>query len=1057
VAKQNLLLVDADPRSLRVLEVSLRKAGYSVTAATDAQGALDMIALSTPDLILADTRLPGMDGFAFVQRLHERPEFAGIPFIFLSSDPTVESKVRGLELGVEDYLTKPIYIKEIITRVNLVLQRKQREGLQHNKTSASKTRFTGSLADMGLVDLIQTIDISRKSGVLHIASRSLRGEIYFRDGKLIDAEMGRLVGERAVYRALVLSEGTFEIDFRPVRREDRIQMSTQGILMEGMRRLDEWGRLLEQLPPLDAVFEVDHAQLVERLAEIPDEINDILRLFDGTRSLLAVVDEAPGDDLSTLTAISKLYFEGLVVDTGQRASTLPAARSTAAVDSAPPPGVSAEEEDVVPGGADTDSHRSSSATMSPPPIAAAEVEALATLPRAPALPAEAVTARADVDGATSTESVSDRIAKPSGQATASARPAGKTWVGRADPGNGTEPARGPASDTAAASDLPGIPGDGSLERVNPQGNAPKENAPKENGNVAEPYSESREPTPAADAGMAADANSGPSPEHTHTRGGIRTPDSESYDGDGASSSGADGRDEDETAARSRDHTSPGEDAMAKKGKRRKKVGGPGETSVETTVETRAAATEASNVIQFPAKARAAGGAIAVGSTETVDTEDDAPSRRNNDETRQTRRADEDCDAEGRAASRLGADDDAATPAVEARSGNESAGDAKQRSARGEDEGVAGATVVGTGEAPGESDAMPREERKADAKTSESPGRGDAVASGSSTSTHRDGTTTGEHKAIITGEHKAISDEFFSAEAYEHAHRTEHETWEDLRPEGVTGTTRRGLYATVGMVAAALLLFGSYLFVHKVLLPQPEQLGQGPVEVRLPTPIVTASEPPSTAAAEEEPPPTGAPEEANVEAADPAGAIVEVRPITAGGEAAAGTDPADAPATGGAPTSEAAGGAGSVAMDGLPDGTAEGSQAAVGGQATAGGAQEASRVVPAGEGDYEALVAQARRMRGERQIEGLKAAIAVNPNGAEALAELGYLYLQREKNAEALEYARRAVAVDPTNSLGWVTVGSALQALGRHAEAREAYRTCAERGRGRFVRECRQMM
>lgn len=323
VAKQNLLLVDADQRSLRVLEVSLRKAGYSVTTCADALTAIEMIGLSRPDMIISDTRLPDVDGFQLVERLRESEDSREIPFMFLSSDGSVESKVKGLELGVQDYLTKPIYIKEIITRVNLELQRRQRVGLER-KSVETKTRFSGSLADMGLVDLLQTIDISRKSGVLHLTSPiGQRGAIYFDVGGLKHAELGKLRGEWALYRSLVWNEGNFELEFRPVRlEEETISMSTQGLLMEGMRRLDEWGRLLEQLPPLDAVFEIDEAELRDRLAEIPDEINDVLKYFDGVRSLMDVVDEVAKDDLETLAAISKLYFEGLIVDSGMRTSLL---------------------------------------------------------------------------------------------------------------------------------------------------------------------------------------------------------------------------------------------------------------------------------------------------------------------------------------------------------------------------------------------------------------------------------------------------------------------------------------------------------------------------------------------------------------------------------------------------------------------------------------------------------------------------------------------------------------------------------------------------------------
>lgn len=341
MAKQNLLIVDADQRSLKVLEVSLRKAGYSVATCGSVAEALEMIQLSKPEMILSDTRLPDVDGFQLVEKLRESPETSDIPFMFLSSDGSVESKVRGLQLGVADYLTKPIYIKEIITRVHLELSRRQREGLER-RSIETKTRFSGSLSDMGLVDLLQTIDISRKSGVLYLSSRHKRGAVYFSDGGIRHAVLGKLKGDAAVYRFLVWNEGEFDLEFRPVRIEEQtISMSTQGLLMEGMRRVDEWGRLLEQLPPLDSVFEVNEQELLERLAEIPDEINDILRLFDGRRTLMEVVDERAGDDLEVLTAISKLYFEGLIVDSGVRVAD---GSDDSAGEGSEPPGHEHDEE-----------------------------------------------------------------------------------------------------------------------------------------------------------------------------------------------------------------------------------------------------------------------------------------------------------------------------------------------------------------------------------------------------------------------------------------------------------------------------------------------------------------------------------------------------------------------------------------------------------------------------------------------------------------------------------------------------------------------------------------
>jgi CheY-like chemotaxis protein len=313
VAKQHLLLVDGDAKSLRVMEVSLKKAGFSVTTAIHGKDALEKVQISPPDLVLADTKMPEMDGFELCKSLKSDERFKYIPFVFLTNQKSVEFKVRGLELGGDDYLTKPIYIKEIVTRVRMILQKAEKERIEKRETT--KGGFSGSLADMGVVDLVQTFEIGRKTGTINIQGDRV-GAIYFKEGRVIDAELGRLKGENAFYRMLNTFEGQFEVQFTPLDRPERIEVSTQGLLMEGMRRLDEWGRMLEQLPPLETVFEIDYHQLAERLSEIPDEVNGLLRLFDGKRTLSRVVEDSDFEDLAALGIISKLYFEGLIRELG---------------------------------------------------------------------------------------------------------------------------------------------------------------------------------------------------------------------------------------------------------------------------------------------------------------------------------------------------------------------------------------------------------------------------------------------------------------------------------------------------------------------------------------------------------------------------------------------------------------------------------------------------------------------------------------------------------------------------------------------------------------------
>ncbi len=339
VAKLKLLLVDQDPNSRTVLEVSLKKAGYLVTTAEDGLEALSTLAAFAPDLVLADTQLSGIDGFELVKRMKERPETASIPVVFLSSRKSVEDKVRGFELGVEDYLTKPIFVRELIARINMLLNRRAQERIAERQPASGRTRFAGSILDMAVVDLLQTFDVSRKSGVLRISNAGQEAIIAFRDGAVVDAVLGNLRGAEAVYRTLVWNEGDFDIEFRAVEEYEGEGFPTQALLMEGMRRLDEWTLLLEQLPSLTTRLSVDAAQIRDRLHEIPDEVNKILRLFDGGRPIAEVIDESPFEDLSTLGTVSKLFFEGILILHARReadeTSALPPPRTPLRLDDAP--------------------------------------------------------------------------------------------------------------------------------------------------------------------------------------------------------------------------------------------------------------------------------------------------------------------------------------------------------------------------------------------------------------------------------------------------------------------------------------------------------------------------------------------------------------------------------------------------------------------------------------------------------------------------------------------------------------------------------------------------
>lgn len=117
-----ILIVDDEPRYLHLLEANLRTEGYEVVTARDGVEALEVFAVQAVDLILLDILLPRLDGFSVCQRIRQ---FSSVPIIMLTARGEEQERVRGLDLGADDYLVKPFSVMELLARVRAVLRRAQ--------------------------------------------------------------------------------------------------------------------------------------------------------------------------------------------------------------------------------------------------------------------------------------------------------------------------------------------------------------------------------------------------------------------------------------------------------------------------------------------------------------------------------------------------------------------------------------------------------------------------------------------------------------------------------------------------------------------------------------------------------------------------------------------------------------------------------------------------------------------------------------------------------------------------------------------------------------------
>ncbi len=118
-----VLVVDDDKQIVRLLQSYLEKAGFSVLTAHDGESALHVIRRERPDLILLDLMLPGRDGWEITRRLRADEHLAATPIVMLTARVEDTDKILGLELGADDYVTKPFNPAEVVARARAVLRR----------------------------------------------------------------------------------------------------------------------------------------------------------------------------------------------------------------------------------------------------------------------------------------------------------------------------------------------------------------------------------------------------------------------------------------------------------------------------------------------------------------------------------------------------------------------------------------------------------------------------------------------------------------------------------------------------------------------------------------------------------------------------------------------------------------------------------------------------------------------------------------------------------------------------------------------------------------------
>jgi len=206
-------------------------------AAADGADALLKIVDDPPDLVVCDYRMPGLDGRQLYEKLRARQQTKSIPFIFLASRSDIEEKLRPIVEGVEEFIAKPFFLKDLVRRAKKVVDRLHLEKLQNRAVRPGVVQ--GRLEEMSILDLMQSLEMGQKSCELTVRRGEETARLFFSGGQCKDARLGASEGEAAVYQAVRWADGEFEIDFNSSASRNTIARTTTGLLMEALRLMDE--------------------------------------------------------------------------------------------------------------------------------------------------------------------------------------------------------------------------------------------------------------------------------------------------------------------------------------------------------------------------------------------------------------------------------------------------------------------------------------------------------------------------------------------------------------------------------------------------------------------------------------------------------------------------------------------------------------------------------------------------------------------------------------------------------------------------------------------------
>lgn len=306
--RKRILIAVKLPDQIQALRNALVSAGYEVKSVDNGAAALTLCREFRPHLLLAEISLPKIDGHHLLRELKAQSATKNIAFVLLSPHRSVEERVHSINLGLDDYITIPFDVNEVLIRFEIILKEVEHfETVSYRNTNG----FSGRLSEMNVMELLQTLEIGKKTGVAKIQNHEKEGIIYIKKGEVIDAVLDNLDAPNAVFRMFTWLDGTFQFELTEVEQPRVLNVPVVEILQKGLLFRDRWETLVKSLPPLQASVKVS-----PNVSKTPvtDQEKTLLSLINGRTRLIDLIEKSKLNDLMALQILVNLFSRGALVE-----------------------------------------------------------------------------------------------------------------------------------------------------------------------------------------------------------------------------------------------------------------------------------------------------------------------------------------------------------------------------------------------------------------------------------------------------------------------------------------------------------------------------------------------------------------------------------------------------------------------------------------------------------------------------------------------------------------------------------------------------------------------